>query len=376
MLDRRIVKLQSLGIEPFLTFESNADWATRPETHGITNGTPINMSDWTTFVSLTVDRYDADGWDDAPGLLRPVRYYQTANEWNGPDNEAGGWLGTDQELIDFVIATADAIKAVDPRAKLAMGGITPGLLDRAVLNRNLADYEVCRRSGPDQPFDCRTAVDFQTPQVDAEIARVKSILVAVAPWVDALDLHLYGPADRDAARIQLVRAAGWRKPLVAAECGGPSLHYQDYAPEDHFMAVVERNLYDFGEGLMFCLWYRLGEGPETSFGNSRTALFDEFLIDKPGYAAYKLLAYILQDMTSVERGVGNSFTIHRRNGPPLVVAWLEEGQTSGFMPLPPNFTGSVMEVTDAVLGTYEVKPIHWLGLEPLSQWPKVAGELP
>jgi hypothetical protein len=35
-----------------------------------------------------------------------------------------------------------------------------------------------------------------------------------------------------------------------------------------------------------------------------------------------------------------------------------------------------MEVTDAVRGTYEVKPIHWLGLEPLSQWPKVAGELP
>ena len=58
-----------------------------------------------------------------------------------------------------------------------------------------------------------------------------------------LDLHLYGPADHDPDRINAVRSIVGDRPMLSAECGGPSMHYKlRYVPEDHFMAVVKRNL--------------------------------------------------------------------------------------------------------------------------------------
>lgn len=373
-LDSRIIEAQSLGIEPFLTLQSNAAWAVRPETSEIANGTPITMADWTTFVSRTVDRYDGDGWNDAPGLLRPVRYYQAANEWSTPNNAAGGWLGTDAELVEFVNATYSAVKTQMPSATFVLGGITSGHLDVLVLNRGLADYEMSYRSGPDAPFITKPASDFRTPAFDDAVVRGESLIRQMN--YDAVDLHLYGPAGRDPARIQVMRDIVGNVPLLSAECGGPSMYYQDYVPEDHFMSVVERNLIDLSNGLEFCLWFRLMEGTGTTFGNSRTALFNETLVAKPGYDAYAFLAYILQGMTSIERGTGNRFTIYRDGMPPLVVGWLEDGQSSGYMTLPNNVTGSVMTVTDPIAGTYEVAALSGFGAIPLSRWPTVAGELP
>lgn len=373
-LDQRIAQLQELGIEPFLTFESNADWATRPETHGITNGTPINLADWTAFVSDTVDRYDADGWNDAPGLLRPVRFYQAVNEWDNPNTESGGWLGTRQELVEFVNATYSTVKTQLPSATFFLGGVTTGSLDGLVLNRGLANYEVWYRDGPDAPYVKKSASSFRNKWVDDAVLQADQMLAQMN--FDAMDLHLYGPADRDPLRIQAVRDLVGDVPMVSAECGGPSMHYQDYAPEDHFMAVVERNLLVLNAGLEFCLWYRLGEGEGTSFGNSKTALFADNLEVKPGYAAYKLLAYILQDMVSVERGAGNSFTIYRQDRPPLVVAWLANGQSFGFLQLPGNVTGSIMRIIDPVLGAYQKQDLSGSNWVLLSEWPVVVGELP
>jgi len=374
-LDQRIVELQTLGVDPFLTFESNADWGTRPETHGITNGTPIDLADWTAFVTATVDRYDADGWHDAPGLLRPVRFYQAANEWDSPNNKAGGWLGTPDELVEFVNATYSSVKAQLPSAIFVLGGMMPGNLDALVLNRGLADYDTSYRKDPEAPFVTTPASSFRSKEVDAIILQVEQMLAQMN--FDVMDLHLYGPAKRDPLRIQAARdLVGSTVPMLSAECGGPSMHYQDYAPEDHFMAVVERNLLILDAGLEYCLWYRLGEGTGTSFGNSRTALFDETGVAKPGYAAYKWLSYILQDMTSVERGAGNVFTIHRQGRPPLIVAWAEDGQAMGLMNLPAEVTGTIMRITDPVTGAYEQESLLGANSLFIYNWPVVVGELP
>lgn len=119
-----------------------------------------------------------------------------------------------------------------------------------------------------------------------------------------------------------------------------------------------------------------GRGANTTYGNSQTALFGEFFADESGYAAYKMLAHILMDMTSVERGAGNSFTIHREGKPPLVVAWLEDGQSWGMISLPGDVRGSVMTITDPVTGSYEVQPLANLTWVFLTRWPQIIGELP
>ena len=242
-LRKRCDALRALGIEPFLTFEADNPLFTRPETHGLTNQTPLDMNHWLDFVREAVENTQA-------------KYYQFVNEWDQPTNPAGGWLGTDQELVDFVNQSAAAVKEVNPSARVIMGGIVSTALDILVLNKGLADYQVCHRAGPDDTYDCRSAIDYQDLEIDAAIARGHMILAAIEPNIDALDLHLYGPADRDPARIQAIKNI-WSKPLLSAECGGPSLSYQDYVPEDHFMAVIERNLLDLSEGLEFCLWFRL-----------------------------------------------------------------------------------------------------------------------
>jgi hypothetical protein len=242
-LRKRCDALRALGIEPFLTFEADNPLFTEPETHGLTNQTPLDMNHLLDFFREAVENTQA-------------KYYQFVNEWEQPKNAAGGWLGTDQGLVDFVNQSAAAVKEVNPSARVIMGGIVSAALDILVLNKGLADYQVCKRAGPTDPYDCRAAVEYQGPEVDAAIARGEAILAGVEPNVDALDLHLYGPADRDPTRIQAVKKI-WSKPLLSAECGGPSLSYQDYLPENHFMAVIERNLLDLSEGLEFCLWFRL-----------------------------------------------------------------------------------------------------------------------
>jgi len=142
------------------------------------------------------------------------------------------------------------------------------------------------------------------------------------------------------------------------------------------MAAMQRNLTDLSEGLDYCLWFSLGEGPGGTYGNSKTALFDEFLLAKPGYAAYKLLAYILQDMTSVERGAGNAFTINRQDRPPLIVAWAEDGQAMGLLNLPAEVTGTIMRITDPITGAYQQESLLGANSLFLYNWPVVVGELP
>ncbi|MCX8228108.1 MAG: beta-galactosidase, partial [Sulfitobacter sp.] len=104
-LDRRVAALQALGIHPFLTFESNADWATVAETRGVKNARPRDPAQWQRFVNAVVERYDGDGRNDMRGLRRPVPYWQAANEWISDRNKSGGWVGSADQLIAYIKLT-------------------------------------------------------------------------------------------------------------------------------------------------------------------------------------------------------------------------------------------------------------------------------
>lgn len=328
-LNSRVAALRAEGITPFLTFEADNPLFTDSGSHGITNQMPLDMDHWLQFVALAVQETQAD-------------YYQVANEWDSANAPGGGWGGTDAELIDFVTQTAATIRANSP-AKIVMGGITSGSLDILVLNKGLADYEICSRDSLLDPFVCRPASEFQTPEVDAEIAARAAVLTAIEPVVDILDLHLYGPAERDPVRIAAIRLL-WTKPILSAECGGPSMHYENYTPEAHFMAVLEHNLNMLSENLQFGLWFRLGEAVDGPFGNSRTALFENDGTQKPGYHAYKMLAHVLDGATGITRD-GTKYTVSHPAGD-RVIAW---GGVS-FIPPP----GELWRITNRETGAYGV----------------------
>lgn len=350
-LDGRIAELQSLGIEPFLTLESDSPWASTRDSRGkVKNATPRNMDDWARFAAQVAERYDGDGVNDAPGLLRPVVYFQAANEWEYPPNPSGGWLGRPDELITFVNAAHDAIKAAHPEAVFVMGGLASNNLDLLVVALGLDDYPVQQRaqSGVLDIYE----LDEIEALVSSGIIEERIAPVLQNSRYDVLDVHLYGAPARDAARIEALKflAAKPIFPVISAECGGPSLDYKEaYRAEDHFFEALERNLGLFALDVEYCLWFRLGEGAGGSYGNRRTALFSREGHAKPGFYAYQLLGRLIDGAVQVSDGstaTVRRFDLLKESGETVSIAWRRD-----HAPMDMTFWDGVGLTSEGVLAT-------------------------
>lgn len=317
-LDERVGTLLRLGIEPFLTFESKSDWGTLPETRAVKNGAPIDLGDWREFVGRVVERYDGDGEDDMPGLTGRVRYYQTANEWESPENPSGGWIGSGEALIAFIDATHDAVKAADPLAVHVLGGVASFNMDVLLVALDRADFPVQQRWSERSTTVFDRAL-IKGPEITALIEE-RVLPVMRRARYDLADAHLYGPEERDSARLSLLAELTGR-PVLSAECGGPSRDYgEDYTPEAHFIAAVHRNLNLLSSGGAFCLWFRLGEDDKTTWGNRFTALYTNDARPKPGVWAFRMLARLLRPDVSVHPLHADGFEL-RGDGPPVRLGW-------------------------------------------------------
>lgn len=318
-MDERVRALQDLGIQPFLTFESNADWATDPETRKVKNARPADPALWRRFVGAVVARYDGDGAGDMQGLRFPVRYYQVANEWIGDNNRSGGWAGTPQQLIDYVNIAHDAVKAEDPDAIFVMGGIASFNADIFVVQQGVRDLDV-RQSWSPTSETVMSRAQMRGPEI-GRIINEEVLPVLRNSRYDVASVHLYGPETRDIDRITLLRRVTGH-PVLSTECGGPTLDYGgDYSAEGHFRAVIHRNLNVLSTGSAFCLWFRLGEAEGATFGNRKTALYDGSARPKPGVFAYRLLSRLIDSKATVTRESDERFTIRRGDGVEVAVAW-------------------------------------------------------
>ncbi len=79
---------------------------------------PANPQDFADFVRTVVERYDGDGYNDAPGSPR-VAVWQI---WNEPNNWAT-WPGEAHEYGTLLVAGYTAAKAADSTALVATGGV-------------------------------------------------------------------------------------------------------------------------------------------------------------------------------------------------------------------------------------------------------------
>ena len=138
LVDHLVVGSQSQGLNYVGTVMPYAAWdlASRGETatvcehfldedffylaHGEAMDRYVDLDAFAAFLSVTVERYDGDGIDDAPGLEWGVRHWQIHNEPEGPD--CGGFRNDVASFVELMRRSYEAIHDADPNAVVLNGG--------------------------------------------------------------------------------------------------------------------------------------------------------------------------------------------------------------------------------------------------------------
>ena len=125
--DRWVRTVQAEGLEALVMVSPWPGNQTSAHTDTYVVEDPEAYASW---VSAVVERYDGDGVDDMPGLLRPIRHWEVDNEPDLKNTlQARGskvdptTFCTPEQYMAVLRVTADAIRAADPEATVLSGGI-------------------------------------------------------------------------------------------------------------------------------------------------------------------------------------------------------------------------------------------------------------
>ena len=103
----------SSGFNVIGNFDENPSWASTNK-RGVIN----NLSEYTEFVGAMVERYDGDGFKDAPGspIVTHWEFYNEPDRYNT-------WGDYPKEYAEMLKAVYPAVKGANPEAKVVFGGI-------------------------------------------------------------------------------------------------------------------------------------------------------------------------------------------------------------------------------------------------------------
>ncbi len=135
-LDAWVQEWQAAGFQLQMVLRSKSDWATQPAYRtdllggfGRSASTPPKpeyLAAYGDFVQCVVERYDGDGLNDLPGLLRPILDYEI-------ESEAGVeifWQGAPEEYLALLQLAHDRIGAANPSTRVIASGVgIPELFD-------------------------------------------------------------------------------------------------------------------------------------------------------------------------------------------------------------------------------------------------------
>lgn len=106
-------------IKVMLTVELVPDWA-GPNPDGPIN--EANLKDFAEFMAAVVERYDGDGFNDAPGSP-VIEYFELFNEPDGYCNGNRRWGHAGDRYAAMLKAVYGPMKQANPNAKVVFGGI-------------------------------------------------------------------------------------------------------------------------------------------------------------------------------------------------------------------------------------------------------------
>src|SRR5687768_5994420 len=141
--DATVARWQRAGFAPLLTLSPASAWASQPvdrtdwarfvrealpgadatlairAARGAAPPSGERWKAWQAFVRAVVERYDGDGRDDAPGLLRPVRQVQILARVQDADH----WLGSADDYLRLLHHAAEGAGEADPRCEIVHSAV-------------------------------------------------------------------------------------------------------------------------------------------------------------------------------------------------------------------------------------------------------------
>lgn len=284
-LDNYVRDFQAAGIkETTLALKSHSEWASvdhstfqsnnaapKPEFRGL-------YADWITAV---VERYDADGFEDMPGLLYPIKHYEIGSEFSSFEPEPV------DEYLEMLEIAYEAAHTAFPDVRIGHAAflMTDFLLDDPSLDE-LNDDTGVDRYGPHKISEVRAILD--RPDI-----------------FDVLNIHaLAHPGEIE----QLVRwlkleteARGYSKPIIIS----------DTSPNP-FISWGPGNVCNLFANLMGIMIY-----PATEDDRCRTAQYFQRVLQNDEETVEWMRGYIAADMVkktviAAEQGIeliNTAFTV-------------------------------------------------------------------
>ncbi len=259
--DRYLALVQQAGLDVVLVV---GPWPGNHTANYTERYVPDDMEGYQAWVQGLAERYDGDGVDDAPGLLRPVRYWEADNE---PDlhnrilprgavrDFDPACFETPTEYAQVLAATAAAIRRAHPEAVVLNGGT------------------------------------FHTSKPWGQ-AYLQEVLNWEGQAVDVLSVHAYfeeRTPDNFFAALDNAQALARGRPIFVTETGVPSQRRGSKWVDEQFQArmvalVVGEAL---ARGVERVFWHTLCDPPALRKGAPNT-----------GYSTHSLLRNLGEDASS------------------------------------------------------------------------------
>lgn len=249
---------------------------------------PDKLDDFAEFVQATVERYDGDGYQDAPG--RPtIRHWELFNE---PDGSPNRWGDYGTEYAAMLAIAYPAIKAADPNAQVIFGGMA----------YDWFDYQ----GGP-----------FVYAFLDNVLA------AGGGNYFDIMNFHMYplfasnwgslstGLKGKTAAIRTKLAEYGLNKPVIITEAGWHNSTDADPPSSDaeQMARLVQLMAQSYASDIKVTVWFMLHD-PGDFLPDYGLITAGDFPAPKKAYTAYQTAvsflndAQFVQDLSQADSGSG------------------------------------------------------------------------